>query len=153
MRDAFAEHSGIKAEALAVTGCPNAMTSVAPWSEVLGMREGICPCQPNFSAINPQFTSSAEDESRIFKSLGWDAPDVEGYLKTRRRCFLGTLDAVEAIARNFPDKMVQVRPHHPFRKSSGSIAIVSMNSPTWTGREGDILGQRSSRPNVVHLYQ
>lgn len=151
VRDAFAEHSGIKAEALAVTGCPRYDLCCPPWSEVLEYaRRGFVLVNTNFSAINPQFTSSAEDESRIFKSLGWDALYVEGLFEDLKAVFPRYLDAVEAIARNFPDKIVQVRPHpfenpQVYRDRFDELANVVVDG------EGDILNAIFAAERVVHL--
>ncbi|MFC5299819.1 surface carbohydrate biosynthesis protein [Azospira restricta] len=151
VRDAFVEHSGMDAEALAVTGCPRYDLCCAPWSEVLEYeRRGFVLVNTNFSAINPQFTRSAEDESRIFKSLGWEADYVEKLFDELKAVFPRYLDAVELIARTFPAKTVLVRPH-PFENPQIYRDRFAGLSNVIVDGAGDILNAIFAADCVVHL--
>ena len=64
--------NGRDPERLEVTGCPRYDYCSAPWSALLEYIErDFVLVNTNFSAINPQFSRSAEDEIEVFIRTGW----------------------------------------------------------------------------------
>ncbi|WP_124553131.1 surface carbohydrate biosynthesis protein [Methylophilus methylotrophus] len=148
---AFHEYSGIDNKALAVTGCPRYDLCCVPWSAVLSYkRKDFILVNTNFSAINPQFTKSAEDESRIFKQLGWDEAYIDSLFDALKAVFPKYLDTIEHIAQSFPDRIIQIRPH-PFENPSIYVTRFSNLKNIIIDGDGDIFDTISASSCIVHL--
>lgn len=151
VRTAFEIHSGIASENLVVTGCPRYDVCAEPWSAVLNYsRRNHILFNTNFSAINPAYTKSAEDEQRIFESLGWDKEYVENLFADLRTVFPLYLNNIEAVAKAFPERLVQVRPH-PFESNALYDERFKGIPNIVVDAEGDILNAIANADCTVHL--
>ncbi|TCS72486.1 surface carbohydrate biosynthesis protein [Sulfuritortus calidifontis] len=151
VQSAFRLYSGINESGLAVTGCPRYDICNEPWARLLHYhRNGFVLVNTNFSAINPAFTRSAEDEQRLFRDQGWDAAYIQELFEELHEVFPRYLNTIETIARAMPNRVIQVRPH-PFengalyRKRFANISNVVID-----GR-GDIFDAIHGADCIVHL--
>lgn len=151
VKKAFVRHSGLDEKAMRVTGCPRYDLCSVPWSALLSYkRKGFVLVNTNFSALNPRFTRSADDETKIFKSLGWDSEYIEKLFRELKGVFPKFLDEIEFVARSLPDRVIQVRPHpfedpRPYRARFDGLENVVVDG------EGDILNAIHAADCVVHL--
>ena len=149
--DAFREHSGMDDAALALTGCPRYDVCNQPWSSLLTYpRKGFILVNTNFSAINPAFTRSDEDEQRLFREQGWGASYVRKLFAELHDVFPRYLDTVEAIARTVPCRTVQIRPHPFENEALYHERFVGMPNVIIDGK-GDIFNAVHGAECVVHL--
>jgi surface carbohydrate biosynthesis protein len=114
VHDAFKRCSGMDGAGFALTGCPRYDICNQPWASLLSYpRTDFILVNTNFSAINPAFTRSDEDEQRLFYEQGWDVNYIKELFAELHGVFPRYLDVIEAIARAAPNRTVQIRPH-PF---------------------------------------
>ena len=149
--EAFRKHSEMDEVSLALTGCPRYDLCNKPWASLLTYpRTGFILVNTNFSAINPAFTRSAEDEQRLLREQGWNANYVQELFAELHRVFPLYLDAVEAIARAAPDRTVQIRPH-PFEKEAVYQERFSDMPNVIVDGKGDIFNAIHGAECIVHL--
>lgn len=151
VEQAFRMSSGIDLEKMHVTGCPRYDLCVLPWSQLLAYhRKNHILVNTNFSAINPAFTESHEKERVIFSSLGWDAEYIENLFSGLQALFPHYLDAVEKLATDLPDRLIQVRPH-PFENRRTYESRFAHCPNIVVDGEGDPLNAIAQADCVVHL--
>jgi surface carbohydrate biosynthesis protein len=149
--DAFRQHAGMDEASLALTGCPRYDVCSPPWSSLLTYpRSGFILVNTNFSAINPAFTRSDADEQCLFREQGWDAGYVQDLFAELHRVFPRYLDAVEAIARAAPERMVQIRPH-PFENEAVYRGRFADTPNIIIDGKGDIFNTIHGAECIVHL--
>ncbi|MGB3813077.1 MAG: surface carbohydrate biosynthesis protein [Shinella sp.] len=151
VRQAFLANSGISAEKLHLTGCPRYDLGSPPWNAALAYRRsGFILVNTNFPAINPVFTRSAEEEKRIFRSLGWSDAYLSQWFEQLEHLFPRYLDEVEAMARAMPQQLVIVRPHpfeniEHYRRRFADVPNIEVDG------SGDVLNMIHEATCIVHL--
>lgn len=149
--DAFRQYSGKDEASLVITGCPRYDTCNPPWSSLLTFpRSDFILVNTNFSAINPAYTRSAVDEQRLFCEQGWDAGYVQDLFAELHKVLPSYLDAIEAIARAFPGRQVQIRPHPFENEALYRERFVDIPNVIVDGK-GDIFNAIHGAECIVHL--
>lgn len=148
---AFCSKSGLSPDALRVTGCPRYDVCVSPWRSVLkySQRDYVL-VNTNFSAINPAFTRSEDDEKKIFISLGWDPAYVEKLFEDMKAVFPRYLEQIVKLAADNPRQDFIIRPHpfedpFPYQRRFSGLKNVSVSE------EGNVLNVIANAACVVHL--
>lgn len=148
---AFAEFSGLHSDQLTVTGCPRYDQCHPPWNQALSyQRKNFVLVNTNFSAINPAYTRSQEDEIRIFCKLGWERQYVERLFDALNNVLPNYLGAIKSLAEALPNHTVQVRPH-PFENGARYIDFFAGTPNVVVDGEGDIMSAIAACACVVHL--
>lgn len=149
--EAFRQHSGMDEASLVLTGCPRYDVCSQPWASMLAYpRSGFILFNTNFSAINPAFTRSFEDEQRLFREQGWEPDYVRELFAELQRVFPRYLDAIEAVARAMPARMVQIRPHPFENETVYQERFADLPNVTIDGK-GDIFNAIHGAECIVHL--
>jgi surface carbohydrate biosynthesis protein len=151
VHDAFVAAGVLSADRLQVTGCPRYDFCRPPWNRLLRYPErGFVLVNTNFSAINPQFTRSADDELEIFIRTGWSREYTLALFKELRAVFPRYLDTVARMAERNPQRNIVVRPH-PFedadvyRRRYGDHANVTVDAA------GSVFDVLDAADCMVHL--
>jgi surface carbohydrate biosynthesis protein len=151
LREAFVAGSGMPAASLHLTGCPRYDFCAEPWRRLLEFPErDFILVNTNFSAINPRFTSSSEDEKAIFLQLGWPRDYVERLFAELAGVFPRYLDALERLARALPGARLRVRPH-PFEDEETYWRRFGRAANVTVDGSGSALPAIASAACVVHL--
>ncbi|HEX2830019.1 MAG TPA: surface carbohydrate biosynthesis protein [Burkholderiales bacterium] len=151
VRGAFAEAGVLPDERLELTGCPRYDYCHARWSGLLAYPErGFILVNTNFSAINPQFTRSAEDEMAIFQSTGWPREYVLALFEDLRAVFPRYLDAVAGMAKRNPQRRIVVRPH-PFEDATVYQRRYAEIPNVTVDGAGNVLNVLNAADCMVHL--
>lgn len=149
--EAFRKESGLDDSNLKVTGCPRYDLCSKPWSNVLSYkRKDFILVNTNFSAINPLFTQSADDEVKIFTQLGWDGHYVDSLFQSLKSVFPKYLDIIEHIARSYPERTIQIRPH-PFENNRIYKERFTALENVIIDGDGDIFDAIGASSCVIHL--
>ena len=151
VRDAFAEAGALASERLLVTGCPRYDFCSAPWNGLLRYpARGFVLVNTNFSAINPQFTRSADDEIEVFTKTGWSREYTLALFEELRAVFPRYLDAVAGLARRNPQRRVVVRPH-PFEDAAVYRRRYAEFPNVTVDPAGSVLDVLNAADCMVHL--
>jgi surface carbohydrate biosynthesis protein len=110
----FHQRSPISPERLHVTGCPRYDFCHPRWRSALHSpwRDYVL-INTNFSAVNPQFTRTAEKELEQFMSVGWGEEETRAHFRKTTKLFESYLGELRELAQKNPGKNFLVRPH-PF---------------------------------------
>jgi surface carbohydrate biosynthesis protein len=102
-----------------VTGCPRFDFYHRAWRPVL---DGHAPdghqrilINTNFHTVNSRFVSRRLNETQLRDVYHWDEERIATFLGREERAIAGTIAIVDALARDFPDLHIVLRPH-PFEK-------------------------------------
>ncbi|HUP93649.1 MAG TPA: surface carbohydrate biosynthesis protein [Burkholderiales bacterium] len=151
VREAFADTGVLHPDRLEVTGCPRYDFCRAPWRALLDYPErGFVLVNTNFSAINPQFTRSADDEIEVFTRTGWSRDYTFALFEELHAVFPRYLDAIAGIAKRNTQRRILVRPH-PFedadlyRRRYAEFANVTVDAA------GSVLNVLNAADCMVHL--
>lgn len=118
VRKAFSEGSGIAGEKLVTTGCPRFDAFHKKWRNVFKIGNTTTVLvNTNFSAINPHFTASSDDELKAFLSAGWEADYISHVIEEFKDLLPRFTDEIRRVAGNNPDISFVLRPH-PFENPS-----------------------------------
>ena len=151
VREAFAAAGTLPPDRLQVTGCPRYDYCHPRWSALLAYPErGFVLVNTNFSAINPQFTRSAEDEIEVFASTGWSRDYVAALFADLRAVFPRYLDAVAGLAKRNPRRTIVVRPH-PFEDAAVYLRRYAEIPNVTVDGAGDVLNALNAADCMVHL--
>lgn len=149
--DAYQLYSGLEQERICVTGCPRYDVGSAPFSGLLHFsKSGQILVNTNFSAINPKFTKSYQQELDIFLSQGWDRDYMERFFGEMRDVFPKYKALIRDAALALPDRQFQIRVH-PFESEAvykqffRGIANVTIDS------RGDIFDVIAAADIILHL--
>lgn len=149
--EAFRSRGGLPPDTLQISGCPRYDVCLPPWRGVLTYpwRDYVL-VNTNFSAINPAFTRSEEDEKRIFYKLGWDPSYVEQLFADMKAVFPSYLEQIERLAVDNPERRFIVRPHpfenqHFYQKRFAGIRNLIVSG------EGNVLHAIANADCVIHL--
>ena len=112
--DYFRKRSPILPQRLHVTGCPRYDFCHPRWQPTLHYPwRGYVLINTNFSAVNPQFTRTAEKELEQFKSVGWGVEETHAHFKETAQLFEAYLDNLHKLAQRNTGRNFLLRPH-PF---------------------------------------
>ena len=151
VRQAFADEGVLPPERLEVTGCPRYDYCSERWSGLLDYPEdGFILVNTNFSAINPQFTRSADDEIEVFTKTGWSREYTLALFEELRAVFPRYLDAIAGMAARNPQRRIIVRPHpfedaEPYRRRYADFTNVKVDGG------GNVLNVLAAADCMVHL--
>lgn len=148
---AFLESGAFPPEAVAVTGCPRYDLCHPEWRATLGWdRQGYVLVNTNFSAINPLFTRSTEEETRAFLSVGMAEDYVERLLQEMRAVFARYLELLQSLIAENSNRQFVVRPH-PFENRRVYHDRFSHLANAVIEPRGDILNVINNARCVLHL--
>lgn len=151
LHESFLLDSGIEPHKLSVTGCPRYDLCTSPWKSVLeSRRHGHILVNTNFSAINPNYTRSSEDEKYVFKSLGWPADYIDTLFNELHTIFPKYIETIAAVAHNLPETTILVRPH-PFESSKVYLEKLGCIDNIVIDGSGDILDSIANSQCIIHL--
>ena len=151
VRDAFAEAQALPPERLEVTGCPRYDYCNPRWNAMLDYPErGFVLVNTNFSAINPQFTRSGDDEIEVFVRSGWPRDYTLALFAELRAVFPRYLDAVAGMAARNPQRKIVVRPH-PFEDAEVYRRRYAALSNVTVDGAGNVLNALNAADCMVHL--
>jgi surface carbohydrate biosynthesis protein len=151
VREAFAAAQALPPERLEVTGCPRYDYCNDRWSGLLAYpRRGFVLVNTNFSAINPQFSRSAEDEFEVFTRAGWPRDYTLALFAELRTAFPRYLDAIAGLAARKPQRPIIVRPHpfedaEVYRRRYADLPNVEVDAT------GNVLNVLAAADCMVHL--
>lgn len=151
LRDAFAEHSGMPAARLHVTGCPRFDFAAPRWRELLHYPErGFILVNANFPLVNPRFSQSPEQEAITLLSTGWERDYVDRLLSDLRQIFRGFLAAIRDLAAATPGRRFVVRPHpfedpQPYDRAFAGVENVKVDA------QGSVLNVLHNCACLVHV--
>ena len=149
--DAFKAHSGLDAAQLAVTGSPRYDVGSAPYHDMLHFPvSGQVLVNTNFSAINPKFTRSYEDELAIFASQGWDMTYLERFFLDMKQVLPLYQGAILQAAKALPETQFQIRVH-PFESEASYHEFFKDQPNVLIDSRGDIFDVISASEVIVHL--
>ena len=151
VRRAFLESGAFPPEAVAVTGCPRYDLCHPEWRATLGWdRQGYVLVNTNFSAINPLFTRSTEEETRAFLSVGMAEDYARRLLQEMRSVFARYLELLQALIAENSNRQFVVRPH-PFENRRVYHDRFSHLANAVIEPRGDILNVINNARCVLHL--
>lgn len=148
---AFEKLSGLPASQLKVTGCPRYDLCHPKWSGMLDYeRSDFILINTNFSAINPKFSRSPEEERKAFAHAGWPPETTEEILSNLHQIFPKYLETLRRLAIDHPKQTFLIRPHpfenEPFyQKHFGDLSNVVVDG------HGDVLNVISQCRLMLHL--
>jgi surface carbohydrate biosynthesis protein len=151
VRHAFAAADALPPDRLLVTGCPRYDFCHSRWSWLLDYpMRGFVLVNTNFSAINPQFTRSADDELEVFTRTGWSREYTLALFDEMRAVFPRYLDAIAGIARRNPQRKLVVRPH-PFERTDVYRLRYAEFENVTVDAAGSVLDVLNAADCMVHL--
>jgi surface carbohydrate biosynthesis protein len=118
LREAFAEHSGMRADQLHVSGCPRFDWAAPRWRNLLKeQRNGYVLVNANFPLVNPIFVRSPEAELDALVAAGWQRAYVIKMIADSRLILKNYVDLILRLAQQRPQLRFLVRPH-PFENAA-----------------------------------
>lgn len=112
--DAFKKYSKLSDSSLKLTGCPRYDFCHSRWNSILsGEDNDYILVNMNFSATNPKFSHSEENELKTWTDIGWEENYARQQIHELNKVFPKYLDVISQIAKDFPEQKILVRPH-PF---------------------------------------
>jgi surface carbohydrate biosynthesis protein len=151
VHDAFAHAHVLPPERLQVTGCPRYDFCSEPWRALLDYPErGFVLVNTNFSAINPLFTRSIDDELEVFTRTGWPREYTLALFEELGKVFPRYLDEIAGLATRNPQRRIIVRPHpfesaEPYRRRYAGMPNVAVDGA------GNVLNALAAADCMVHL--
>ena len=152
IREEFVKYSGLTAENLITTGCPRYDFCNSKWSDFLStdFEPGYILVNMNFSAINPKFSRSFEDEIKAFTAHGWDKTYVIALIKELKEAHIKYIDVLKKLAKDLPNERFIIRPH-PFEDSSIYHKNFKVFKNIKIDGRGDVLNVIKDSKCILHL--
>ncbi|MBL7714990.1 MAG: hypothetical protein JNL01_05940 [Bdellovibrionales bacterium] len=148
---AFQKLSGMKPEQLKITGCPRYDFCHPKWSGTLKFdRSDFVLINTNFSAINPKFSRSPQDEKRAFFHAGWPEDYVDEILLNLHAVFPKYLETIRRLAIDHPKQTFLIRPHPFENEPFYQEKFRDLSNVVVDGR-GDVLNVISRCRMMLHL--
>jgi surface carbohydrate biosynthesis protein len=149
--EAFSKYSGLRQDKLRLTGCPRYDQGHSSWSKILSPKySNHILINTNFSAVNPLYSSSLEDEKKSFLSVGWPEKYVDELLPNLLRAQSQLIDDICYVAKQLPSEHFVVR-HHPFESNDiYETRFLNYENVSVDG-SGDIFDSISGAKCVLHL--
>ncbi len=101
-----------------VTGCPRFDFYHHSWRSVLDGDWDASPrilINTNFHTVNSRFVSRQLNEKQLREVYHWDEERIATFLDRETRAINGVIALVDALARDFPELKIVLRPH-PFER-------------------------------------
>lgn len=162
MAEAAVAHGTFAPEQLRVTGCPRFDLYHPDWRDATGpapaaagpagdARPRRVLINTNFSTVNPKFASVAKKVDTSRHSFGWSPARIREVLAAEGEGMAGSILLAQALAVDFPDAEIVVRPHpfedpEPYRRAladapNARVAAEGSIEPLIFG--ADVVVQRS----------
>src|SRR5438105_6959540 len=148
---AFAEHSGLPAEKLAITGCPRYDICHPTWRKTLGYpRSDFFLINTNFNAVNPLLASGKDADRQPLRSQGVTDAEIESRHQAARGVFDRMVPAMLDLVKRKPLEQFVLRPH-PFegvdyyRKAFAGCPNMTVDDA------GDVMAVLGAAKAVLHV--
>jgi len=151
LHDAFAEHSGLLAGRLRITGCPRYDICHATWRKTLDYpRRDFVLINTNFNAVNPLFASGRDADRQPLRSQGVTDSEIESRYRAARAVFDRLIPALVALAARAPQRNFVLRPH-PFERSDYYREAFAGRSNVVVDDTGDVMAVLSAAQCMLHV--
>tara|TARA_B100000575_G_scaffold294301_2_gene309369 strand:- start:2644 stop:4047 length:1404 start_codon:yes stop_codon:yes gene_type:complete len=149
--EAFSKYSGLRQDKLRLTGCPRYDQGHSSWSKILSPKySNHILINTNFSAVNPLYSSSLEDERKSFLSVGWPEEYIDELLPYLLRAQSQLIDDICYVSKQLPNEHFVIR-HHPFESNDIYEKRFSNYENVSVDGSGDIFDSISGAKCVLHL--
>ena len=147
--EAFKSFSSMKHDKLRLSGCPR--YDQAKLTEIREPRYfNHILVNTNFSAINPLYSSSREQEKSVFVSVGWPEEYVDALLQNLIKVHERFIDDIDFVSKSLSSEFFVIR-HHPFESSEiYKQRFSDLDNVTIDGA-GDIFDAIQGAKCVIHL--
>ena len=149
--DYFRKRSPIPECRLHITGCPRYDFCHPRWQSVLNYsRHDYVLINTNFSAVNPLFTRSVENEFKQFVNVGWDEEDTRRHLAETEATLASYLDNLQALVEANPHRQFVLRPH-PFEDAGLYERRFARAPHVHVDGTGTVMGAIRNATCTIHL--
>lgn len=151
LRDAFAEHSGLRAERLEITGCPRYDICHATWRATLRYPRGdFFLINTNFNAVNPLLSSGRDADRQPLRSQGVTDAEIASRYQAARAVFDRLVPELHALAGRRPATQFVLRPH-PFERTDSYREKFADCSNVLVDDTGDVMAVLSAAKGMLHV--
>jgi surface carbohydrate biosynthesis protein len=149
--EAFKQHSGKDPARLHLTGNPRFDFCEDRWRSLLTYPiADYVLVNTNFSAINPLFNRSDEEELEVLIAAGWERTYIAPLLADLKTVFEKYLDTLVWLVERNPDITFLVRPH-PFERDARYRDVFSAHPNVIVDGSGNVLNVIAHARCVLHL--
>lgn len=149
--NAFKKFSGLAENKLHLTGCPRYDQAHQKWKTILNSKySDHILINSNFSAINPLFSKTIDEEMNSFLSVGWDKEYINELITLLKKVHIEFIDEVEYFANRMPKNRFIFRPH-PFENSKLYERRYISIKNLIVDPSGDIFDSVVNAKCVIHL--
>ena len=151
LRDAFAEHSGLAAGKLEITGCPRYDMCHPVWRKTLYYpRSDFFLINTNFNAVNPLLASGRNADRQPLRSQGVTDAEIESRYQAAQAVFDRVVPELLALARRRPQTQFVLRPH-PFERSDFYRDAFGSCRNVLVDDGGDVMAVLSAARGMLHV--
>jgi surface carbohydrate biosynthesis protein len=151
LHDAFAEHSGMSAEQLRITGCPRYDICHPTWRRTLTYpRRDFVLINTNFNAVNPLFASGKDADRAPLRSQGVTDAEIASRYQAARAVFDSLIPELAALAKRLPDRQFVLRPH-PFERTDFYRKAFADSKNVVVDDKGDVMAVLSAAQCMLHV--
>ena len=151
LHDAFAEHSGMSASQLRITGCPRYDICHPTWRKTLAYpRRDFVLINTNFNAVNPLFASGKNADREPLRSQGVTDAEIESRYQAARAVFDSLIPELAALAKRLPDRQFVLRPH-PFEGTDIYRKAFADSKNVVVDDKGDVMAVLSAAQCMLHV--